>query len=195
MFSRSVVPGLAYISFCAVCLCTVAVSQAADAVPTQGGAAELGPQNTKIQFVCAHVGPKPEPRKGGFGKFSGKAVADGKSLKSVSVEIDTASLFTEFDMLTTHLKSPDFFEVRRFPTAKFESTKIESGAGGRQITGKLTLHGVTKEISFPAKVEVTEAGIVLVSEFTINRLDFGINYDPKKVEDKVALTVIIGEKT
>ncbi len=169
--------------------------QATDAVPAAGGAAILGPQNTKIQFVCAHVGPKPDPRKGGFGKFTGKAVVDGKSLKSVSLEIDTASLFTEFDMLTTHLKSPDFFEVRRFPTAKFESTKIENGPSGTQVTGKLTLHGVTKEISFPAKVEVTDAGVKLVSEFTINRLEFGINYDPKKVEDKVALTVVIGEKT
>jgi polyisoprenoid-binding protein YceI len=176
-------------------LCAVAASQAAEAVPTQGGTAVLGPQNTKIQFVCAHVGPKPDPRKGGFGKFSGKAVVEGKSLKSVSLEIETASLFTEFDMLTTHLKSPDFFEVRRFPTAKFESTKIESGPSGSQITGKLTLHGVTNEISFPAKLEVTDGGVKLASEFSINRLDFGINYDPKKVEDKVVLTVVIGEKT
>jgi len=178
-----------------VALCAVAGSRGADAVPAKGGTAVLAPENTKIQFVCAHVGPKPDPRKGGFGKFSGKAVVDGKSLKSVSVEIETASLFTEFDMLTTHLKSPDFFEVRRFPTAKFESTKIDGGAGSGQITGKLTLHGVTKEISFPAKVEVTDAGVKLTSEFTINRLDYGIKFDPNKVEDKVSLTVVIGEKT
>jgi polyisoprenoid-binding protein YceI len=178
-----------------VALAGAMISPAADAVPAAGGKAVLTPQNTKIQFVCAHVGAKPDPRKGGFGKFSGTAVMDGKSLKSVNLEIDTASLFTEFDMLTTHLKSPDFFEVRRFPTAKFESTKIEAGAGGSQITGKLTLHGVSKEVSFPAKVEMTDAGLKLVSEFTINRREFGINYDPKKVEDKVALTVVIGEKT
>src|SRR5947199_10816450 len=130
-----------------VALCAAFVSEGADAVPASGGTAVLTPQNTRIQFVCAHVGAKPDPRKGGFGKFSGAAVVEGKSLKSVSVEIETASLFTEFDMLTTHLKSPDFFEVRRFPTAKFESTKIESGASGSQITGKLTLHGVTKQVS------------------------------------------------
>src|SRR3954466_8211575 len=158
-----------------VALCAAAVSQAADAVPATGGTAALTPQNTKIQFVCAHVGAKPDPRKGGFGKFNGKAVVDGKALKAVSLEIDTASLFTEFDMLTTHLKSPDFFEVRRFPTARFESTNTESGAGGSQITGKLTLHGVTKEVSFPANVEVTDLGVKLAGEFSINRLDFGIN--------------------
>src|SRR5437870_4057152 len=150
---------------------------AADGVPAVAGAVTLTPQNTKIQFICAHVGAKPEPRKGGFGKFSGKALLDAKSLKSVSLEIDTTSLFTEFDMLTTHLKSPDFFEVRRFPTAKFESTNIEPAAGTSQITGKLTLHGVTRELRIPAKVEVSDAGLILSSEFTINRLDFGINYD------------------
>ena len=99
----------------------------ADAVPVQAGAAALTPQNTKIQFVCAHVGARPDPRKGGFAKFSGKAQLDatGKVLKSMSLDIDTSSLLTEIDMLTNHLKSPDFFEVRKFPTAKFESTKIE----------------------------------------------------------------------
>jgi polyisoprenoid-binding protein YceI len=170
---------------------------AADAVPVQAGAAALTPQNTKIQFVCAHVGPRPDPRKGGFAKFSGKAQIDaaGKTLKALSVEIDTSSIFTEIDMLTNHLKSPDFFEVRRFPTAKFESTKIEPGAGTVQVTGKLTLHGVTKEISFPATIDVDGSGLKLKSEFVIDRLDFGINYDPKKVENKVSLTVVVGEKS
>jgi polyisoprenoid-binding protein YceI len=167
----------------------------ASAVPVQAGAATLDAQNTKLQFVCAHVGPKPDPRTGSFGKLTGKAQLDAgaKSLKSVVIEIDTNSLTTEFDKLTTHLKSPDFFEVRRFPTAKFESTKIEPGSGSSQITGKLTLHGVTKEVTIPAKVEVTPTGLHLTSEFTINRSDYGMTYDPKKVEDKVTLTVAIGQ--
>jgi len=162
------------------------------AVPVAGGTAAIGPENSKVQFVCAHVGAKPDPRKGGFAKFSGNAQVDAatKSLKSLALDIDTNSLWTEFDKLTTHLKSPDFFEVRRFPTAKFESTKIEPAA----ITGKLTLHGVTKEITMPATITVSDAGVRIASEFTINRLDFGINYDPKKVEEKVALTVVVGEK-
>src|SRR5262245_8486284 len=94
-------------------LAMVSRLHAADAVPVQAGAAALTPQNTKIQFVCAHVGPRPDPRKGGFTKFSGKAQLDptSKALKSISIEIDTSSLFTEIDMLTNHLKSPDFFEV------------------------------------------------------------------------------------
>jgi hypothetical protein len=54
---------------------TSAISRGADAVPVQAGTANLTPQNTKIQFVCAHVGARPDPRKGGFAKFSGKAQA------------------------------------------------------------------------------------------------------------------------
>ena len=189
MFNR-----LLFISSLAAIL-AAAASHAADAVPVPGGKGALGPQNTKIMFVCAHVGPKPDPRKGGFAKFSGQATVGDQALKAVSFEIDTTSLFTEFDMLTTHLKSPDFFDVRRFPTVKFESTKIENGSGGTQITGKLTLHGVTKELTIPAQVAVTPAGLALRSEFAINRLDYGINYDPKKVENKVSLTVVIGEKS
>ena len=166
------------------------------AVPIVGGMATIGPENTKVQFVCAHVGPKPDPRKGGFARCSGIAKVDtaSKSLNSISLEIDTTSLWTEFDMLTNHLKSPDFFEVRRFPTAKFDSTNIKSTGNQSQITGKLTLHGVTKEVTIPATIEVSDAGLRIVSDFSINRLDFGIAYDPKKVENKVVLTVIVGQQ-
>ena len=180
-------------------LLSVGIGLSADLspVPVQAGAVNLTPQNTKIQFVCAHVGAKPDPRKGSFSKFSGKAQIDPatKALKSLSVEIDATSLGTEFDKLTNHLKSPDFFEVRKYPTAKFESTKIAADSTSTQITGKLTLHGVTKEISFPATVQMTAAGLTLNSEFTIDRSEFGMTYDPSKVENKVALTVSIGQKS
>lgn len=171
---------------------------AATPVPVSGGAATLSPDNTKIQFVGTHSGAKPDPRTGGFAKFKGKAEIDAatKTLKAVSVEIDTASLFTEIGKLTDHLKSPDFFEVREYPAAKFESTKIVAGAAGKAtITGMLSLHGVTKEISFPATVEVGEKGLTLKSEFSIDRTQFGMTFGEGKVEPKVSMTVIVGEKT
>jgi polyisoprenoid-binding protein YceI len=190
---RSVLSLLAAAGWC------IAISaQSYAVVPVSGGAAALSPENTKIQFVCAHSGAKPDPRTGGFAKFSGKADVDPatKSLKSVAVEIDTTSLFTEIDKLTTHLKSADFFEVRQHPTARFVSTKVTPGKEGQAtITGKLTLHGVTKEISFPATVEVTGSGLALQSKFSIDRTQFGMDYGQGKVENKVDLTVVIGEKT
>jgi polyisoprenoid-binding protein YceI len=170
----------------------------ADPVPIKSGTITLSPQNTLIQFVCAHIAPNPDPRTGHFAKFSGQAQVDAtaKALKSVSVEIDTNSITTQFDKLTAHLKSPDFFEARQYPTAKFESTKISPGQSGQaQITGKLTLHGVTKEISFPATVAFTSTGFTLNSDFSIERSQFGMNFGPDKVENKVDLKIAVGEKT
>ena len=165
--------------------------------PLEGTKATLSPDNTRIDFVCAHVGAKPDPRKGRFTKFSGTAEVDAaaKKLKSVSVEIDTTSLATEFQKLTDHLKSADFFEVKEFPTAKFESTAIEGEGSQTKVTGNLTLHGVTKEISFPATVDVNESGLTLSSKFTIDRSEFGMTFGPDKVENKVSMTVIIGQAT
>jgi polyisoprenoid-binding protein YceI len=166
-------------------------------VPMQAGTVRFGPENTKIQFVGTHVGPRPDPRVGGFAKFTGTLTVDpaAKTIQSVSVEIDTNSLFTEIDRLTNHLKSADFFEVRRYPTAKFESTKITASQGQAQITGNLTLHGVTKELSFPAEVQFSGSGLTLKSEFSVNRTDFNMNFGPDRVVNKVSLTVIVGEKT
>ena len=175
---------------------------AATPVAVSGSSATLSPDNTKIQFVGTHSPPKqPDPRTGGFAKFKGKAEVDAatKSLKSVSVEIDTASLFTEIgEKLTNHLKSPDFFEVKAYPKATFESTKVTAGEKGKAIiTGKLSLHGVTKEISFPATVEVGEKGLTLTSEFSIDRTQFGMTYGLVEggVEPKVSMKVVVGEKT
>jgi polyisoprenoid-binding protein YceI len=186
-------------AFAVLVVAAPSLALAATPVPVTGGHATLSPDNTKIQFVGTHSPPKqPDPRAGGFAKFKGKAEVDPatKSLKAVNVEIETASLFTEFDKLTTHLKSADFFEVREYPKATFESTKITAGQKGQSIiTGNLSLHGVTKEISFPASVEVSDKGLTLTSEFSIDRTQFGMTFGKGQVEPKVSMTVVVGEKT
>ncbi len=173
------------------------LASAADAVAVKDGVATISSDNAKITFVGTHSGDKPDPRTGGFGKFSGKVTIDPatKALTGVTADIDTTSLFTGIEKLTDHLKSADFFEVREHPTAKFESTKITAANTGHTITGKLTLHGVTKEISFPATVTITDDGVQLKSEFAINRSEFGMTYGAGKVDDKVSMTVVVGEKT
>jgi len=181
-----------------VAVLAIAYSATAEPVPVAGGKVALSPNNTKINFVGTHAAPKkPDPRTGGFGKFKGEAVVDGKALKSVSVDIETESLWTEIGgRLTNHLKSADFLEVREHPTAKFVSTRIESAADGKaKITGNLTLHGQTKEVSFPATVAVTDKGLTLASEFKIDRTNWGINYEPNQVVKEVTLKIAIGEKT
>lgn len=167
-------------------------------VPVEKGVANISAANSKITFVGTHSGAKPDPRTGGFGKFTGKVTIDPatKNLTSVTADIDTTSLFTAIPKLTDHLKTADFLEVREYPTAKFASTKVTPGKDGTAtVTGKLTLHGKTQEISFPATVTVTAEGLTLKSDFTINRGEFGMTYGAGKVEDKVSLSVIVGEKT
>jgi polyisoprenoid-binding protein YceI len=106
------------------------------------------------------------------------------------VEIVTDSLWSDSDRLTGHLKNQDFFHVEEYPTATFVSTKVEAAEAGTAITGDLTLHGVTKSISFPAQVEIAEDKVLLKSEFSINRFDFDIKYEGK-ADDLIRKEVVI----
>lgn len=157
------------------------------------GVAEFTPANARIVFVGKHTNPeKPDPRTGGFEQFFGTAkVADGK-LTSVEVQIDMDSVFTFQDKLTNHLKNADFFEINEFPQAKFASKNIaEDGT----VTGDLTLHGVTKEISFPASIEVTDSGVSMEAKFTLNRFDFEMNGVKDNVADEVEMSLALGQAT
>lgn len=167
-------------------------------VAIEGGTVTLTPNNTKITFVGTHSGEKPDPRTGTFTKFTGEADVDpdAKLLTSVKMDIETDSVSTPIDKLTNHLKTGDFLDVREYPKLTFESSKIsvnDADAGNVTIVGQLTLHGTTKEISIPASVKVTDDGLTLVSNFTIDRTDFGMEFGEGKIEKNVALSVVIGK--
>lgn len=169
-------------------------------VNLDAGTATLAPENTTIQFVGTHMPPKaPDPRTGVFTKFSGKATIDPESklLKTVSVDIDVPSLETGIAALTTHLRSPDFFDANQYPSAKFESTKVlpADGEANCAIVGNLTLMQTTKEIRIPARVTVTDQGMTLTGEFTIDRTQFGMTGMQEGVNKEVAMKVIVGQKT
>src|SRR5690606_18049800 len=107
--------------------------------------------------------------------------------------IDTASLVADAEKLTGHLKSEDFFDVERFPTARFVSTSIQKGGEGESthtVTGNLTLRDVTKSIAFPAKIEAEGDEVEVEAEFAINRRDFGIVY-PGMPDDLIKDDVLI----
>jgi len=158
-----------------------------------GPGTALTPENTKIEFIGIHTGDKPDPRQGSFQELKGEAVVEEGSLKSVSVEIETASITSEADKLTAHLKSADFFDVNEHPTAMFKSTKIEPGDDGMvAITGEFTLLGVTKPVSFPATVSTAD-GLTLSAEFTLDRSEFGMEYSLDKIDKDVAMTITIGK--
>jgi len=100
---------------------------------------------------------------------------------------------TDQEKLVGHLKSPDFFDVEKFPVTRFQSTKIETGGergATHTVTGNLELHGVTKSIRFPASISLAADNVSVKSEFGINRKDFGIVY-PGKPDDLIKDEVLI----
>lgn len=177
------------------------VAEAAEPIPVAitKGVAALSPENTKVEFVGVHVGDKPDPRLGGFSDFKGqvKLAADGKSISGMEIEFQTASLWTTIPDLTNHLKNADFFHVEEYPTAKFQSTKVSAGEapGSVNIVGNLTLMGETKEITIPATSTIDANGVMLKSEFKLDRTQFGMSKMTERISPEVAMTLSIGEKT
>ncbi len=87
------------------------------------------------------------------------------------------------EKLEGHLKSGDFFDVAKFPTAKFEVASSEMKDGKLQVTGNLTLRGTTKSITIPAIISENEGVATFKSDvFSIDRTDFGVTYSSKKFD-------------
>lgn len=89
---------------------------------------------------------------GRFDKFDGNIQLDEKNPENskVSVTVDVTSLNSNHAERDKHLRGEDFLNVKKFPTATFESTKVKvTGEGEGVITGNLTLHGVTKQVDIP----------------------------------------------
>nr|MBA2320231.1 YceI family protein [Deltaproteobacteria bacterium] len=126
--------------------------------------------------------------------FSGSVTLDGAQPTGVKFDAQLATLVSDNDRLTEHLKKEDFFYVEKFPNASFASSAITSGAEGgtHTVAGDLTIRGQTKRVTFPATFTVTDPEVTAKAEFVINRQDFGITYPGKAddlVQDNVVLTV------
>lgn len=113
----------------------------------------------------------------------GKLLVDGKTIKGGTVDVDMNSI-TCTDLtdatwnakLVGHLKSKDFFFNESFPTAKFEITSVTEKGDGHEVKGKLTIKGITKEISFPASVKFEGKTVAVVGTATVDRTQFDIKY-------------------
>jgi len=121
--------------------------------------------------------------KGSFNEFAGSltVAADGTVAANGTVEV--ASIFTNMSQRDDHLKSPDFFDAPQFPQIGFTSTGVQStGEDTFTVTGDLTIHGVTRSVTFEAAFEGQEVGaqgedrVGLSVAGQINRRDFGLNW-------------------
>jgi polyisoprenoid-binding protein YceI len=138
----------------------------------------IAPPSSKIDFVGSKVTGS---HTGAFEKFNGEImyVNNDPTRSHVNITMDVNSIKTDDPGLTKHLLTPDFFDVAKFPEAKFVSTEIKPGGdkgASHTVTGNLTLRGVTKAVTFPANISVTPEAANVDADFAINRKDFGINY-------------------
>lgn len=167
--------------------------------------------NSSIEWVGAKV---TGDHVGGFKQWEGTVwLADGK-VDRLEFTVDTASIFSDTERLTGHLKSEDFFHVEEFPEAKFVTTQIQekeqttrTDAGDvtttHEVTGNFTVRGVTKSVTFPATIALKENLVQAGAEFTFKRFDFGIAYKGKAddlIRDEVLLKIALqapvgGERT
>ena len=180
-------------------------AKVAEAVATASASAAMLPNAVAYKFSNSDsklewLGAKVTGKHGGtFGTFSGMIqVVDNDPTKSqVSVEIDVTSLKSEPEKLVTHLKGADFFDVSKFPKAKFTSTSVKTGGdkgASHTVTGNLEMHGVTKSISFPATIKVAGDKVDVDAEFGINRKDFGVAFAGRPddlIKDEVLITLSI----
>ena len=119
--------------------------------------------NVKIAFTGFGPGKK---HVGSFSKIDSKLTLVEDKI-SGEIVVDMNSLTTDTEDVTKHLKTDAFFDVVKYPTATFKL----SGVAGGKATGKLTTHGVTKDISFPIVKTDTE----YKATFNIDMKEFGIN--------------------
>ena len=155
---------------------------------------EIDPVHSHALFKILHLNTGYQY--GRFKDMQGTVIVDeaNPAKSSVKVTLKTNSVDTNNKKRDQHLMSPDFFDARQFPVLTFVSTAVKkTGVNTYQVAGNLTLHGKTKPVSFVFKKtgegKNMQGKTILGGEaiFDINRMDFGINYMPKGLSNKVTL--------
>lgn len=165
------------------------------AAEQKGDSFTIDTATTSVDWKGAHKGGL-APRWGKIKVTSGTISVEKDSISGgefevnmASLQVDPASVTEEGKKATDlegHLKSADFFDVAKAPTAKFVITKVEpynasQGASliadpNYSISGNLTLKDKTLNVTFPAKVEVSASAVTASAKFVIDRSAWGINY-------------------
>ena len=144
----------------------------------------IDPNHSTAQFTVRHFGISNVT--GNFTKVSGSVVLNDTDVtqSQVTASIDVNSVDTRVEARDKDLKSPNFFEVEKYPTIEFKSKKVTNSSGKLQMIGDLTIHGTTREVT----LDVDEPSSVLTDPYgnsrrgisattTINRKDFNLLYN------------------
>lgn len=145
----------------------------------------VDPVHSHAQFKVKHM--MISNVKGEFKGVTGTLKFDGEDITESQIEasIDATTINTGEPQRDTHLKSPDFFDVEKFPRMAFKSTRIsKKGDGELAVAGDLTIHGVTRNLVFevegpsaPMKDPWGNTRVGLSASTRINRKDFGLTWN------------------
>ena len=159
---------------------------------------QIDPNHTAAQFSVRHLGISTV--RGQFEKASGTVSFDPSDPTKASIEatIEANTVNTRVQMRDNDLRSPHFFEVEKYPTITFKSTRAESaGTGKLKVTGDLTVHGVTKQVVLDVDAssqpinDPMGKGLRMGASATtsVDRRDFGITYMQGIVADEIQITL------
>ncbi len=150
---------------------------------------------SSVHFVIKNFGVKTG---GDFTGLKGSVVFNPAALATSSMDVSVSSNTVNTDNAARdkHLKKAEYFDVEKFPTIKFVSTKIsKSTVEGRYfVVGNLTIKGVTKVVQFGFTATPSTAGYTFAGEFEINRRDFGVGSGSVTLADKLKVTLNIAAK-
>jgi len=161
---------------------------------------KIDPVHSSVGFTIRHFVSKVP---GSFAKFEGVITVDRDNLanSAVTATIDVASVDTRVEKRNGHLRSPDFFDVAKFPVMTFKSTSWKkTGDDTFDVTGNLTIRDVTKEVVLAVKLLGFGPGAqgAMLSAWeattTVHRADFGVNGPAvlgKMLGEDVAVTIEI----
>jgi polyisoprenoid-binding protein YceI len=155
----------------------------------------LDEMHSAVTFKVSHLGLS--WTYGRFNDVSGSFTIDPDNADkcSFSLNVKVASLDTNNKKRDDHLRSPDFFNVKTYPTITFKSTSVKAAKDGYEVTGELTLHGETKSVTFPLKggrkaefpKGVRRTGFS--TELVIKRSDFGMDKMKPAIGDEVYIAI------
>lgn len=154
--------------------------------PALGQAATyaVDPAHSQVNFTIRHMAISTVH--GRFSLKSGTIQLDPTTVTNSSVEalIDVSSVDTGTPPRDKHLNSPDFFDTAKYPTATFKSSSVKQAGDGYDVTGDLTLHGVTKPVTLhmdpPSKAQTGMDGKEhrgFSASTTLHRQDFGLTWN------------------
>ena len=143
---------------------------------------EIDRSHSEVAFQVRHLFGKVRGR---FTDFSGEIHYDETHPEHSHVEVlvQALSIDTAEADRDKHLRTSDFFEVEKYPTLQFRSTSVRPKAGAFGVTGDLTIHGVTRRITFPAtflgsgRDAYGAEKVGFEAEFAINRKDFDLHWN------------------